>query len=91
MVDAAHLLWYTSCVESGKRIEVRFYRSPSGAEPVRDWLLSLSREDRLVIGTDIKAVEIRIADDSKEIITRLAKIESGQALCEDRWRRQREA
>ncbi len=57
MVDAAHLLWYTSCVESGKRIEVRFYRSPSGAEPVRDWLLSLSREDRLVIGTDIKAVE----------------------------------
>ena len=40
-----------------KRIEVRFYRLPSGKEPVRDWLLSLSRDDRLNIGTDIKAVE----------------------------------
>lgn len=36
---------------------MRFYRLPSGREPVRDWLLSLEREDRLVIGTDIKAVE----------------------------------
>ncbi len=40
-----------------KRIAVRFYRLPSGKEPVRQWLLSLSREDRLVIGTDIKTVE----------------------------------
>jgi phage-related protein len=40
-----------------KRIEVRFYRSPSGKEPVRDWLLSLPRGDRLTIGTDIKTVE----------------------------------
>jgi phage-related protein len=40
-----------------KRIEVRFYRQPSGKEPVRDWLLSLSRDERLKIGTDIKAVE----------------------------------
>ena len=41
----------------GKRINVRFYRSPGGREPVRDWLLELPREDRLVIGTDIKTVE----------------------------------
>ncbi len=40
-----------------KRIEVRFYRSSSGKEPVRDWLLSLSRDERLRIGTDIKTVE----------------------------------
>jgi phage-related protein len=40
-----------------KRITVRFYRLSSGKEPVREWLLSLSREDRLVIGTDIKTVE----------------------------------
>lgn len=40
-----------------KRITVRFYRQPSGKEPVRDWLLSLRREERLVIGTDIKTVE----------------------------------
>lgn len=42
---------------SQKRITARFYRLPSGTEPVREWLLSLSREDRLVIGTDIKTVE----------------------------------
>jgi phage-related protein len=40
-----------------KRITVRFYRLGSGKEPVREWLLSLSREDRRVIGTDIKTVE----------------------------------
>ncbi len=40
-----------------KRITVRFYRQPSGKEPVRQWLLSLSRDERLVIGTDIKTVE----------------------------------
>jgi phage-related protein len=42
---------------SQKRITVRFYRQPGGKEPVRDWLLSLSREDKLAIGTDIKTVE----------------------------------
>ena len=42
---------------AGKRIEVRFYRLVSGKEPVREWLLELSRDDRLVIGTDIKTVE----------------------------------
>ena len=42
---------------NGKRIRVRFYRTPGGNEPVRDWLLKLSRQDRLTIGTDIKTVE----------------------------------
>jgi phage-related protein len=40
-----------------KRIEVRFYRQESGREPVRDWLLDLDREDRRIIGEDIKTVE----------------------------------
>ena len=40
-----------------KRIKVRFYRAVSGNEPVRNWLMKLSREDRLAIGTDIKTVE----------------------------------
>jgi phage-related protein len=41
----------------GKQIAVRFYRQPNGKEPVRDWLGSLGRDDRLTIGTDIKTVE----------------------------------
>jgi len=44
-------------VKGEKRIKVRFYRAVSGNEPVRNWLMKLSREDRLAIGTDIKTVE----------------------------------
>lgn len=40
-----------------KRIPARFYRTEGGAEPVRDWLRSLDKQDRFLIGTDIKTVE----------------------------------
>lgn len=40
-----------------KKVEAWFYRSSSGAEPVRDWLLSLPAEDRRAIGYDIATVE----------------------------------
>lgn len=40
-----------------KRLPAVFYAAPSGHEPVREWLKSLSREDRKVIGEDIKDVE----------------------------------
>lgn len=34
-----------------------FYKSSAGNEPVRDWLLELDKDDRKIIGIDIKAVE----------------------------------
>jgi len=40
-----------------KAIEVVFYRTESGAEPVRDWLLNCSQTDRKNIGVDIKTAE----------------------------------
>lgn len=40
-------------------LHVRFYRSPSGNEPVRDWLKGLPADDRRAIGDDIKAVQFR--------------------------------
>lgn len=40
-----------------KRINVLFYQSPIGKEPVREWLKSLNIEDKKIIGTDIKTVE----------------------------------
>jgi phage-related protein len=40
-----------------KRIEVCFYQTAAGEMPVRDWLLSLSRDERRQIGEDIKTVE----------------------------------
>ena len=36
-----------------KKIPAAFYRTAAGTEPVRDWLKSLSREDRREIGQDI--------------------------------------
>nr|DAJ80795.1 MAG TPA: protein of unknown function DUF891 [Caudoviricetes sp.] len=40
-----------------KRIKAVFYESGSGNMPVREWLLSLDREDRRIIGEDIATVE----------------------------------
>ena len=41
-----------------KRIEVIFYRTAAGGEPVREWLKALEPvEDRKQIGVDIKTVE----------------------------------
>ncbi|MBX3051827.1 MAG: type II toxin-antitoxin system RelE/ParE family toxin [Caldilineaceae bacterium] len=36
---------------------VRFFRSESGREPVRDWLKGLRSTDRKVIGEDIKTAQ----------------------------------
>ncbi len=40
-----------------KRVPARFYRTPSGREPVREWLRELAVADRKIIGEDIKDVE----------------------------------
>ena len=40
-----------------KRVPAEFYRNENGTEPVRDWLKSLSKEERFLIGADIKTVE----------------------------------
>jgi phage-related protein len=43
--------------EQRKRIPARFYRNDNGGEPVREWLRSLDKADRILVGTDIKTVE----------------------------------
>ncbi len=40
-----------------KKITVLFYRTEAGNEPVREWLLTLDKEDKRTIGVDIKTVE----------------------------------
>ena len=40
-----------------KRLPAAFYALPTGREPVREWLRALDRDDRKVIGEDIKDVE----------------------------------
>ena len=36
---------------------VAFFRTETGREPVREWLKSLPRENRRIIGEDIKTVQ----------------------------------
>lgn len=52
--------WYTISVSNGKNkpfMEVRLYRSETGNQPVREWLLDLPDADRKLIGEDIKTAQ----------------------------------
>ena len=40
-----------------KKIDAAFYRPATGAEPVRDWLLTLNSDDRRRVGFDIATAE----------------------------------
>ena len=40
-------------------LAVVFFRTESGREPVREWLKDLDKEDRQIIGEDIKLVQFR--------------------------------
>ncbi|MFQ5443683.1 MAG: type II toxin-antitoxin system RelE/ParE family toxin [Nitrospinales bacterium] len=40
-----------------KKIIAEFYKTLQGNEPVREWLLKLSRENRKIVGKDIQKVE----------------------------------
>lgn len=39
-------------------LSVKFFRTEGGNEPVRDWLVDLPREQRRLVGTDIKTVQL---------------------------------
>lgn len=39
------------------KFETHFFRTENGNEPVREWLYSLSKEDRKIIGNDILKVQ----------------------------------
>lgn len=38
-------------------LDVRFFKTEAGTEPVRDWLRTLSAAEKKVIGEDIKTVQ----------------------------------
>jgi len=42
---------------SNKKIDVIFYKNLLGHEPVREWLRELDKDDKKIVGEDIKAVE----------------------------------
>jgi phage-related protein len=60
IADAAQDLQFRTkngTIPMQKKIVVRFFRSGSGREPVREWLQELDRGDKRTIGVDIKTVE----------------------------------
>jgi phage-related protein len=44
-------------MERSEPVQVFFYSTQSGREPVRDWLISLSKAEKKLIGEDIKTVQ----------------------------------
>ena len=50
-LDETYQDWYIPVVT---KLRVAFYRTASGREPVREWLRSLDRESKKIIGDDIK-------------------------------------
>ena len=45
--------------EARRKLPVAFYRTPGGAELVRDWLRSLDLKERRAIGTDLMRIQFR--------------------------------
>ena len=44
-------------MKPNRPLPVAFYRSENGNEPVRDWLKKLTRDERKMIGEDIKTAQ----------------------------------
>lgn len=42
-----------------EKIELVFFATEAGNEPVREWLTNMSKENRLAIGQDLKRVQYR--------------------------------
>ena len=59
IIDKTYQIWYINdkLRNNIKVLNVSFYKSTSGNEPVRDWLKQCSSVDKKAIGEDIKAVE----------------------------------
>ncbi len=60
-------------MQRAQPIPVVFFRTAAGNEPVREWLLSLSKGDRRTIGEDIKTVQLvdSLGDQVWEVRSRL--------------------
>ena len=48
---------HSSVIDRSKKLPAFFYESPSGNQPVGDWIKGLSSEDRRIAGRDVQKVE----------------------------------
>lgn len=55
-VDGAHNFWYTmDGIE--RKLDAAFFKTDQGNEPVREWLLTLAKAERKIIGDDVLKVQ----------------------------------
>jgi phage-related protein len=68
--------------------EVRFYRSPAGNEPVRDWLRKLPKEERREMGIALMRVQMQYPDIGMPLVEPVGKKISAVRLnVRDHWLR----
>ena len=56
-IDSLHIIMYSLYMEREEPLGAAFYRTGNGNQPCRDYLMSLSRDDRREVGADIFAVQ----------------------------------
>ena len=54
-LDETYQIWYAT--EMKPILNVSFFKTDSGNEPVRDWLKALTATERRIMGEDIKTVQ----------------------------------
>ena len=57
LVELPHNIIYNHSMERKEPLEAFFYATENGSQPCRDFLLSLSKDDRREVGADIFAVQ----------------------------------
>jgi phage-related protein len=55
-IDDAHNFWYIMNAAE-RKLDAVFYKSDQGSEPVREWLLTLTKGERKIIGDDVLKVQ----------------------------------
>ena len=57
LAEVCHFWHNEAVVDRSKKLPAYFFESAGGRQPVREWLLMLSTEDRKLVGRDIQKVE----------------------------------
>lgn len=58
MVIGTAVYFWSAMQGSGIKLGVVFYAEASGKEPVKEWIKELEKHERIVVGQDIKRVQI---------------------------------
>jgi len=57
VLDLLHIIVYTIIMDRKEQLQAVFFETESGNQPVRDFILERTRENRKEIGSDIFAVQ----------------------------------